>query len=56
MNFDELKDKALDFAGDHEKEVNEGLDKAADLIGDKVGHEDQVDSAVNKIKGFLDKQ
>jgi hypothetical protein len=53
MNFDELKKQAENLASEHSSEVDEGLDKAADLVKDKVGHGEQVDEAVSKIEGFL---
>ncbi len=53
MDFDELKDKALNLANEHQSEVDQGIDKAADLVKDKVGHDDQVEEAADKLKGFI---
>ncbi len=33
--------------------VEQGMDKAGDAAKDKFGHEDQVDQAVEKGKGFV---
>ena len=53
MDFDALKEQAEKLAHEHPTQVNEGVEKAADLVKDKVGHDDQVDEAVKKIEGFL---
>jgi hypothetical protein len=53
MDFDELKKQAENLAHEHPTQVEEGVEKAADLVKDKVGHDDQVDDAVKKIEGFL---
>jgi MT0933-like antitoxin protein len=53
MDFDELKQQAEKLAHDHSGEIEQGVEKAADVVKDKVGHEDQVDEAVKKIEGFL---
>lgn len=53
VDFDGLKDKAEDLLAGHADQVESGLDKAADLLGNKFGHESQIDSAVDKIKGFI---
>ena len=53
VDFDSLRDKAEDFAKDHADQVDSGIDKAADLLGDKVGHEDQIDKGAEKLKGLL---
>ena len=33
-DFGEMADKAKDFAGDHDKQSDEALDKAADFVGE----------------------
>ncbi|MGH3714804.1 MAG: antitoxin [Micromonosporaceae bacterium] len=54
-NLGEYADKAKDLAGDHPDKVNEGLDKAADMIGEKTGDQigDQIDMGAEKAKDFL---
>jgi len=42
-DFDDLKK----FADDHDKQVDEGLEKAGDEAGQKLGHEDQIDKGVD---------
>lgn len=60
MNFDELKnkaeglkDKAEDLAAEHKEQVEGGIDKAADLLGNKIGHDDQIDKAAARLKGLI---
>jgi hypothetical protein len=35
----------------HDDQVDQGLGKAGDALEDKVGHGDQIDSAVDKAQG-----
>ncbi|MGI8577366.1 MAG: antitoxin [Nocardioidaceae bacterium] len=53
--FDSFKDKATDLAKDHPDQASEGLDKAGDLVDEKIGgsHSDQVDSGVDNAKAGL---
>ena len=53
MNFDEIKNKALDLAEQNHEKVDQGVDAAADFIAGKFGHEQQVDSVAEKIKDIL---
>jgi hypothetical protein len=50
-----LKDKAEDLASEHAEQIEEGIDKVADLVEDKVGteHADKVDGAADKAKDFV---
>lgn len=52
VDFDDLKKDAEKFVDEHEKQVDEGIDKAAKLAGEKFGHEKQLDDAAEKLKGF----
>ena len=56
VDFDELKNKAEGLLHEHGDKVESGIDKVADIAGQKFGHEDQIDSAAEKLKGFVDKQ
>jgi hypothetical protein len=47
--LDELKG----LVGGHKKEVGEGIDEAADLTKDKIGHDKEVDQAANAAKDAL---
>ena len=40
-------DKAKDMAGDHPDQMNEGIEKAGDMVDDRTGgqHAEQVDKA-----------
>jgi len=49
MNFDDIKNKAEGLLHDHKDQVEDGIDKASDLVKDKLGHAEQVD----KAEGFL---
>lgn len=35
------------FADEHDKQVDEGLEKAGDAAGAKFGHEEQIDKGVD---------
>jgi hypothetical protein len=35
------------LADDHDEQVDQGLEKAGDAAGDKFGHEEQIDKAVD---------
>ena len=45
-------DKAKDFADDHDKQVDQGLDKAGDQIDDRTGnkHSAQIDKGVDQAQ------
>jgi hypothetical protein len=55
VDFDELKDKAQDLIGDHADEIKQGIDKAGDFIGQKIGGEDKIQGVENALTGFVDK-
>jgi hypothetical protein len=42
-DFDDIKK----LADSHDSQVDEGLQKAGDEAGDKLGHEDQIDKGVD---------
>jgi hypothetical protein len=44
-----IMDKAKDFADDHDKQVDEGLEKAGDQVDERTGnkHSSQIDKGVN---------
>ena len=54
-DFSEMADKAKDFAGSHDKESDEALDKAADFANDRTGgdHESQIQSGEQKAENYL---
>jgi hypothetical protein len=53
VDFNELKNKAEAFATEHASQIKQGIGKAGDLVGGKIGHE-KVDPIENKLTGFLD--
>ena len=54
VDFGELKDKAEAFATEHAAQIKQGIGKAGDLVGGKIGH-DKVDPIEAKLTGFLDR-
>jgi hypothetical protein len=55
VDFDELKDKAQEFVGDHADRIKGGIDKAGEFVADKIGHEDTVDKVEDALSGIVDK-
>lgn len=53
VDFGELKDKAEAFATEHASQIKQGIGKAGDLVGGRIGH-DKVDPIESKLTGFLD--
>ena len=41
------------LVGKNKEEVSDGLDKVADVAKDKIGHEKEVDKAVDVVEGAL---
>lgn len=54
--FDNLGDKAEEFAGDHADQVDEGVEKAGDVVDDKTGgrFSDQVDEGQEKAGDYVE--
>jgi MT0933-like antitoxin protein len=54
-DFSEMADKAKDFAGDHDKQSDEALDKASQFADDKTGnkYDSQITSGEDKAEGYL---
>ena len=54
-DFSEMGDKAKDFAGEHDQQSDQALDKAADFANDKTGggHESQIQSGEDKAENYL---
>lgn len=57
MDLGNLGDKAKELIGDHADKVEDGVDKAADLIDEKTGgkYTDKIDGAAEKVKGLIPK-
>jgi hypothetical protein len=49
-------DKAKDLLNEHHDKVDQGIDKAADLIDEKTGlkHSEQIDRATHRAKRAID--
>ncbi len=54
VDFGELKDKAQDLVAQHSDTVKQGITKAGDLVGEKLGH-DKVDPIESKLHDLVDK-
>jgi len=54
MGLNDLVSKARDLISGHKEQVDEGVDKAADLAKEKLGHDEQVDKAAEFVKDKLD--
>jgi hypothetical protein len=54
VDFGELKDKAQDLVAQHSDTVKDGITKAGDFIGEKVGH-DKLNPIEDKLHDLVDK-
>ena len=54
VDFSELKDKAQDLVAQHADTVKDGITKAGDFVGDKIGH-DKVNPVEEKLHDLVDK-
>jgi hypothetical protein len=54
-DFSDMADKAKNFAGDHDKQSDEALDKAEQFADDKTGnkHDSQIQSGENAAENYL---
>lgn len=54
-DFGDLIGKAKDLASQHPDQVHNGLEKAEDLIDEKLGgeHSEQVEKASDVVENFL---
>ena len=54
-DFGDMADKAKDFAGDHDKQSDEALDKAEQFADDKTGnkYDSQIQSGEDKAESYL---
>jgi hypothetical protein len=53
INFDELKNKAQDLVNEHGDKIEDGLEKAGEFAKGKFGHEQQIDTVVDKAKDLI---
>lgn len=55
MDLGDITDKAKNLISENADKVDEGIDKAADLVDDKTGgkYSDQIDTAAEKLKDVL---
>jgi hypothetical protein len=52
MDFNDIKNKIVD----EKDKVEQGLDKVGDAVKAKFGHDDHVDSGIDKANDYLDKE
>ena len=54
-DFSEMADKAKDFAGSHDQQSDEALDKAESFADDKTGnkYDSQLQSGEDKVECYL---
>lgn len=48
-------DKIKGLVGKNKKQVNQGIDKTADVVAKKVGHADQIEKGAEQAKKVVDK-
>jgi len=55
--FDDLKNKAKEMVAENRDRIEEGLDKAGDMIKERTGgkHDDKIDQGLDKAKEGLDR-
>lgn len=53
MDFDALKGKAEELLDEHGDKVEDGVEKLGEVVKEKFGHAEQVDTVVEKIKDFV---
>lgn len=51
----DMLDKAEDTAADHKDKIKDGLDKAGEMVKDKVGQDEHVDKGVQMASEQVDK-
>jgi MT0933-like antitoxin protein len=51
----EFMDEAKKLASEHSEQADEGLDKAAEMAGDKTGgkYDSQIQTGEDKVEGYL---
>lgn len=56
IGIGDFVDKAKDLASEHEDQVTEGIDKAANMADEKTEgkYSDQIDQGVEKAKDFVE--
>lgn len=54
VDFAGMADKAKSMVSDNSDKIKEGITKAGDFVGGKIGH-DKVDPIEEKLSGLVDK-
>lgn len=50
MDLNSMKDKATELLGEHGDKVEDAAEKVGEMVKDKYGHDEHVDTVVDKIK------
>jgi hypothetical protein len=53
IDFGGLADKAKDLVNQHGDKIEDGVEKAGEFAKQKFGHEQQIDSVVDKIQDMI---
>jgi hypothetical protein len=53
VDFDALKGQAEKLLNEHGDKIEDGAEKVGEIVKDKFGHDEQVDTVVEKIKDFV---
>ncbi|OLR91441.1 antitoxin [Actinokineospora bangkokensis] len=53
IDFNELKNKAEGLIEQHGDKIEDGVEKAGEFVKGKFGHEQQVDTVVDKIQDLI---
>lgn len=53
MDFDALKGQADKLLNEHGDKIEDGAEKVGEIVKEKFGHAEQVDTVVEKIKDFV---
>ncbi|GAA2988889.1 antitoxin [Actinokineospora diospyrosa] len=57
IDFNQLRQQAESLVEQHGDKIEQGVEKAGELVKGKFGHESQVDAVVDKIQDLIpDKQ
>lgn len=53
VDFNALAGKAGELLNEHGDKVEAAAEKVGEIVKEKFGHEEQVDTAVDKLKGLI---
>ncbi|MBM7771305.1 hypothetical protein JOD54_001509 [Actinokineospora baliensis] len=53
IDFNQLRQQAESLVEQHGDKIEQGVEKAGELVKGKFGHESQVDAVVDKIQDLI---